>query len=71
MKGFFSRMFGGDKTVQPQQAGAEAANGQDPSNPQDPKKKKGLFGKIAGIFKDDKTAAPVSKPAASGQTPPH
>jgi membrane carboxypeptidase/penicillin-binding protein len=53
MKGFFSRMFGGDKTVQPQQAGAEAANGQDPSNPQDPKKKKGLFGKIAGIFKDD------------------
>jgi len=70
MKGFFSRMFGGDKPVQPQQ-GAEAANGQDPNNPQDPKKKKGLFGKIAGIFKDDKTAAPVSKPADSGQTAPH
>jgi penicillin-binding protein 1B len=68
MKGFFSRMFGGDKAAQPQQA--EAANGQDPNNPQDPKKKKGLFGKIAGIFKDDKTQAPVSKPVESGQTPP-
>ena len=71
MKGFFSRMFGGDKAVQPQPAQADAANGQDPNNPQDPKKKKGLFGKIAGIFKDDKTAAPVSKPADSGQTAPH
>ncbi len=69
MKGFFSRMFGGDKAVQPQPA--QAANAQDPNNPQDPKKKKGFFGKIAGIFKDDKTAAPVSKPADSGQTAPH
>ena len=69
MKGFFSRMFGGDKAVQPQPA--QAANAQDPNNPQDPKKKKGLFGKIAGIFKDDKTAAPVSKPADSSQTAPH
>jgi len=68
MKGFFSRMFGGG--VQPQRP-AEAATGQDPNNPQDPKKKKGFFGKIAGIFKDDKTAAPVSKPADSGQTAPH
>ena len=67
MKGFFSRMFGGDKAVQPQQAG----NGQDPNNPQDPKKKKGFFGKIAGIFKDDKTAAPVSKPPDGTQTAPH
>jgi penicillin-binding protein 1B len=71
MKGFFSRILGGNKGVQPQQAGAETANGQDPNNPQDPKKKKGFFGKIAGIFKDDKTAAPVSKPVDSGQTPPH
>jgi len=69
MKGFFSRMFGGDKAVQPQPA--QAANAQDPNNPQDPKKKKGFFGKIAGIFKDDKTAAPVSKPADSSQTAPH
>ena len=71
MKGFFSRMFGGgDKGVQPQQAQADP-NGQDPNNPQDPKKKKGLFGKIAGIFRDDKATAPVSKPADSGQTAPH
>jgi penicillin-binding protein 1B len=75
MKGFLSRMFGGaDKRVQPVQP--EAANGQDPNNPQDPKnqdpkKKKGLFGKIAGIFKDDKTAAPVSRPADSGPPAPH
>ena len=41
---------------------ARRRNGQDPNNPQDPKKKKGFFGKIAGIFKDDKSAAPVSKP---------
>ncbi len=68
MKGFFSRMLGGDKAAQPQ-----AVNGQDPNNPQDPndpKKKKGLFGKIAGIFKDDKASAPVSKPT-DGQTAPH
>ena len=70
MKGFFSRMFSGDKPVQPQQGQPQAANGQDPNNPQEPKKKKGLFGKIAGIFKDDKTAAPVSKPADSGQNGP-
>jgi penicillin-binding protein 1B len=71
MKGFFSKMFGGgNKPLQPQQA-----NGQDPNNPQgnsqDPKKKKGLLGKIAGIFKDDKTDAPVSKPVGSGQSAPH
>jgi hypothetical protein len=51
-------------------------NGQDPKNPQDPnnqdpKKKKGFFGKIAGIFKDDKQDAPVSKPPESGQSDPH
>ncbi len=71
MKGFFSRMFGGDKTVQPQQAQAQPANGQDPNNPDDAKKKKGFFGKIAGIFKDDKPAPPVSKPSDNGQTTPH
>ena len=64
LKGFFSKMFGGgDKPVMPTQA----ANGQDPNAVQDPKKKKGFFGKIAGIFKDDKSSAPVSKPADSGQ----
>ncbi len=70
-KGFLSKIFGsGDKPVMPQTP-AQAANGQDPNNPQDPKKKKGFFGKIAGIFKDDKNAAPVSKPPDSGQPAPH
>ena len=76
MKGFFSRIFGGDKGVQPQQAQTQPgqtqpANGQDPNNPDDPKKKKSFFGKIAGIFKDDKSAPPVSKPPDNGQTTPH
>src|SRR5262249_54866434 len=45
--GFFSRLFGGgDKAA----AAVQPASGQDAQN-QDPKKKKGFFGKIAGIFK--------------------
>jgi penicillin-binding protein 1B len=64
--GLFSRFFGGaEKPLPPP---AQAANGPED---QDPKKKKGFFGKIAGIFKDDKSSAPASKPADSGQTPPH
>jgi penicillin-binding protein 1B len=65
--GFFSRFFGGGqpKVLPPPD---QAANGQ---NPQDPQKKKGFFGKIAGIFKDDKSSAPASKPADNGQTAPH
>ena len=68
IKGLFSRMFG---SGQQPQGPTQAASGQDPNNPQDPKKKKGFLGKIAGIFKDDKPAPPVSKPADSGQTAPH
>jgi penicillin-binding protein 1B len=66
--GFFSKLFGkGPQPVQP-------ANVQDPNNPnnannQDPKKKKGFFGKVAGFFKDDKAPAPVSKPPDNGQAP--
>ncbi len=68
VKGFFSRLLGGgDKTV-PQQAQA-APVGTDP-NAQDPKKKKSFFGKVAGIFKDDKAPAPVSKPPDSAHPPP-
>ncbi|HEY1679382.1 MAG TPA: PBP1A family penicillin-binding protein [Candidatus Sulfotelmatobacter sp.] len=71
MKGFFSKLFGGaDKPVTPVEAQPGAANGQVSGNSQDPKKKKGLFGKIAGIFKDDKGSAPVSKPN-DGQAAPH
>ena len=75
MKGFFSRLFGGgDKQVMPQtQPQAQAANQQESNaQSQDQKKKKGFFGKIAGIFKDDnKGSAPATKPADSGQDPPH
>jgi membrane carboxypeptidase/penicillin-binding protein len=75
--GFFSRFFGGGEKplpppAQPQGSPAQAANGQevqDPNNP-DGKKKKGFFGKLAGIFKDDKSSAPPPKPAENGQTPP-
>ena len=70
VKGFLSKIFGGgDKPVMPQTSAQPVANA-DPNNPEDAKKKKGFFGKIAGIFKDDKNAAPVSKPADSGPPPP-
>jgi penicillin-binding protein 1B len=67
--GFFSRMFGGGDKPLPVLGpdGKPVEN----ADTQDPKKKKGFFGKIAGIFKDDKASAPVSKPADSGQTAPH
>jgi penicillin-binding protein 1B len=71
--GFFSRVFGGggEKALPPptQAVNGENTSPQDPKN-QDPKKKKGLFGKIAGIFKEDKSSAPVSKPPDSGPNPP-
>jgi penicillin-binding protein 1B len=65
--GFFSRLLGTDKPFTPP---TPPANNQDSQN-LDPKKKKGFFGKIADVFKDDKSTAPVSKPPDSGQTPPH
>jgi penicillin-binding protein 1B len=71
VKGFFSRLLGGGDKTMPSQGQAQAANGQDP-NAQEPKKKKGFFGKVAGLFKDDKSSAPVSKPPDNGQNePPH
>ena len=65
--GFFSRMFGSEEKALPPPV---QALGPDGKPAEDPKKKKGLFGKIAGIFKDDKSSAPVSKPADSGGSPP-
>ena len=74
LKGFISRIFAsGGKPVMPLTP-EQAANAQDPAQDpknQEPKKKKGFFGKIAGIFKDDKGTAPVSKPADNGQSGPH
>jgi penicillin-binding protein 1B len=69
--GLFSRWFGGGQKVLPPPNPAQPPNGQDASQQQDPNKKKGLLGKIEGIFKDEKTTAPVSKPTDSGQTAPH
>ena len=62
--GFFNRIFGGggDKPVPPTLASGQEA--------QEPKKKKGFFGKIAGIFKDDKSAPPPKPPDIS-QPAPH
>ncbi|HTU43084.1 MAG TPA: PBP1A family penicillin-binding protein [Candidatus Aquilonibacter sp.] len=60
--GFFSRVFGGtSKPVTP-----TLANGQDK---QDPNKKKGFFGKIADIFKDDKSST-APKPPTNTTPPP-
>jgi membrane peptidoglycan carboxypeptidase len=54
LSGLVSRFFGGGspKVLPPPD---QAANGQ---NGQEAQKRKGLFGKIAGIFKDDKSSAP-------------
>jgi penicillin-binding protein 1B len=65
--GMFSRFFGGGEKALPP---PNPANGQDPQNP-DPQKKKSFFGKIAGIFKDDKSSAPPPKPPDPTQTAPH
>jgi len=64
--GFFSRIFGGTPKVLPP---PNSPNGQDQNS--DPQKKKGFFGKIAGIFKDDKSSTPPPKPPDNSQTAPH
>jgi penicillin-binding protein 1B len=65
--GFFSRIFGtnSEKVLPPpkgNQPNEQAAA--------DEKKKKGLFGKIVGIFKDDKTQPTPSKPTGAGGNDP-
>jgi penicillin-binding protein 1B len=65
--GFFSRVFGGGEKPLPL---PNAANGLDEQN-SDLQKKKGFFGKIAGIFKDDKSSTPPPKPPDTTQTAPH
>jgi penicillin-binding protein 1B len=72
--GFFSHLIGlGDKALPPPPPGTQAANGQatPQTNPDAEKKKKGFFGKIVGIFKDDKSSPQPSKPPDSGGTDPH
>jgi len=77
IKGFFSRIFGigQEKPLPPPAANAQGgsqtdAAGQDAAS-QDAKKKKGIFGKIAGIFKDDKSSNPPPKPPDESGNSPH
>jgi len=72
IRGFFSRIFGGnEKPLPPPPAGTE--NGQVASDqPDQGKKKKGFFGKIADIFKEDKPSNPPSnQPSNGGNDRPH
>ncbi len=68
IKGFFSRMvgLGGDKNTPPNPQVQPPDGGQ----PADPTKKKGFFGKIVDIFKDDKSSNPP-KPAPNENGPSH
>ena len=63
--------LGGDKALPPPSAqNGTQANGDATAADQDGKKKKGFFGKIAGIFKDDKPSnPPANAPAPTGTAP--
>jgi len=78
VKGFFSRMLGlgGDKALPPpppgSQNGTQAGGATQDANAanQDGNKKKGFFGKIVGIFKDDKPSnPPPNPPEPTGNAP--
>jgi len=70
--GFFSHILGlGEKPLPPPPQGAQATAGESPTSQDAEKKKKGLFGKIVGIVKEDKFSASPSKPPDSGGTEPH
>ncbi len=71
--GFFSRVFGlgTQKPLPPPSAQGEVPNAQN-ANPDDPnKKKKGFFGKIADIFREDKQSNPPAKPPDNSSNSPH
>jgi penicillin-binding protein 1B len=75
VKGFFSKIFGmsGEKALPPPQTGqpqADAAQGQG-TNADGSKKKKGIFGKFVGIFKDDKPSNPPSNSPDNSGNGPH
>ncbi len=78
--GLFSRIFnGGPKALPPpttngtaqENPAGQTAQSSESGDPQNPQKKKGLFGKIAGIFKDDKTQTPPPKAPDATQPAPH
>jgi penicillin-binding protein 1B len=66
LKGVLSRIFGlGNEQVQPPDG--QHSESQQADSQQSGQKKKGFFGKIAGIFKDDKKAGTTANPQS--QTP--
>ena len=67
VKGFFSRVFGlgAEKPLPPPPAGTPDAANEDPN-----KKKKSFFGKIVGVFKDDKASNPQPRPTDNAGNPP-
>jgi penicillin-binding protein 1B len=70
VKGFFSRLLGmgSDKPLPPPASGQPGSVTQESG--QDGTKKKGFFGKIAGIFKEDKPSnPPPAAPAPTGNPP--
>lgn len=76
-RGFFSRIFGlgNDKALPPPQpnvAGNASAAVDSNAAPSDTtQKKKGLLGKITGIFKGDKSVDPPPKPPGGNEASPH
>jgi len=67
--GVFSHIFGlGGPKALPPPGSADQPNAEQASVPE--KKKKGFFGKIAGIFKEDKSGSQPSKPPDSSGTAP-
>ena len=71
MGGFFSHLLGlGDKPLPPPPSETQAATDNQTAADAE-KKKKGLLGKIVGIFKEDKSSSKPSKPPDSGGTEPH
>jgi penicillin-binding protein 1B len=69
--GFFSHLLGlGDKPLPPPPPGTQPATDGQTGTDAD-KKKKGFFGKIVGIFKEDKSSSKPSNPPDSGGTDPH
>jgi len=68
IKGFFSRMFNGpEKVLPPDPNGSQPGIREDTAQDGQTQKKKGFFGKIAGIFKDDKKQPSESKPSGNDQ----
>ena len=68
--GFFSHLMGlGEKPLPPPPNGTQATT-ESQNGAEADKKKKGLFGKIVGIFKEDKSSSKPSKPPdAKGPDP--